>query len=71
VLQADKIATLVKAAGVQVEGYWPSLFAKLCEKRSVEDLITNVGGGKWRNLFSEEGFRSHLHGFTSNILALL
>ena len=48
-LQADKIATLVKAAGVQVEGYWPALFAKLCEKRSVEDLITNVGGGKCRN----------------------
>ncbi|KAG0621237.1 hypothetical protein M758_3G003600 [Ceratodon purpureus] len=44
-ITADKIATLVKAAGVQVEGYWPSLFAKLCEKRSVEDLITNVGGG--------------------------
>lgn len=46
--QADKIATLVKAANVSVEGYWPSLFTKLCEKRSVEDLITNVGGGKCR-----------------------
>ena len=45
--QADKIATLVKAAGVQVEGYWPGLFAKLCEKRNVEDLITNVGSGKF------------------------
>ncbi|KAG0554969.1 hypothetical protein M758_12G137400 [Ceratodon purpureus] len=44
-ITADKIATLVKAAGVSVEGYWPSLFAKLCEKRSVEDLITNVGSG--------------------------
>jgi large subunit ribosomal protein LP1 len=44
-ITADKIATLVKAAGVQVEGYWPGLFAKLCEKRSVEDLITNVGSG--------------------------
>lgn len=41
---ADKIATLIKAANVQVEGYWPGLFAKLCEK-SVDDLITNVGGG--------------------------
>ncbi|XP_024393952.1 large ribosomal subunit protein P1 isoform X2 [Physcomitrium patens] len=38
------IATLIKAANVQVEGYWPGLFAKLCEK-SVDDLITNVGGG--------------------------
>ncbi|KAG0569001.1 hypothetical protein M758_6G054400 [Ceratodon purpureus] len=44
-ITADKIATLVKAAGVQIEGYWPGLFAKLCEKRSVDDLITNVGGG--------------------------
>ena len=39
----------MKAAGVQVEGYWPGLFAKLCEKRSVEDLITNVGSGKRLN----------------------
>ncbi|XP_024356981.1 large ribosomal subunit protein P1 [Physcomitrium patens] len=44
-ITADKIASLVKAANVSVEGYWPSLFAKLCEKRSVDDLITNVGGG--------------------------
>eukprot|EP00250_Pteridium_aquilinum_P002727 c1294_g1_i1 orf=338-670(-) len=42
-ITADKIATLVKAANVQVEAYWPALFAKLLEKRSVEDLITNVG----------------------------
>ncbi|MCO5592628.1 hypothetical protein L7F22_046631 [Adiantum nelumboides] len=38
-----KIATLLKAANVPVESYWPALFAKLLEKRSVEDLITNVG----------------------------
>ncbi|CAI9774211.1 unnamed protein product [Fraxinus pennsylvanica] len=42
---AEKIATLVKAANVSVESYWPSLFAKLCEKRSIEDLVTNVGAG--------------------------
>jgi len=35
----------VKAANVEVESYWPSLFAKLCEKRNVEDLIMNVGAG--------------------------
>ncbi|OAE28656.1 hypothetical protein AXG93_1335s1480 [Marchantia polymorpha subsp. ruderalis] len=44
-LQGDKIATLVKAANITVESYWPGLFAKLLEKRSVEDLITNVGSG--------------------------
>ncbi|MCO5582492.1 hypothetical protein L7F22_036389 [Adiantum nelumboides] len=44
-ITADKIATLLKAANVPVESYWPALFAKLLEKRSVEDLITNVGSG--------------------------
>ncbi|KAM3343023.1 60S acidic ribosomal protein P1-1 [Capsicum chinense] len=42
---AEKIATVVKAANLQVESYWPSLFAKLCEKKNVEDLIMNVGSG--------------------------
>ena len=46
--QAEKISTLVKAANVEVESYWPALFAKLLEKRSVEDLITNVGSGLHR-----------------------
>jgi large subunit ribosomal protein LP1 len=44
-LQADNIATIVKAAGVEVESYWPSLFAKLAEKKNFDDLITNVGAG--------------------------
>jgi len=44
--QADKITTLIKAAGVTVEPYWPGLFAKLFEKRSIGDLITNVGAGE-------------------------
>nr|GLL44153.1 60S acidic ribosomal protein P1-like isoform X1 [Ipomoea trifida]GME11675.1 60S acidic ribosomal protein P1-like [Ipomoea batatas] len=42
---AEKIAALVKSANVTVESYWPSLFAKLCEKRNIEDLIMNVGAG--------------------------
>ncbi|KAF5451887.1 hypothetical protein F2P56_026946 [Juglans regia] len=42
-ITAEKIATLVKAAGVSVESYWPSLFAKLAEKRNIEDLILNAG----------------------------
>jgi large subunit ribosomal protein LP1 len=44
-MQSDKIATLVKAANVTVESYWPSLFAKLAEKRNVGDLIMNIGAG--------------------------
>ncbi|CAO2835392.1 60S acidic ribosomal protein P1-like [Amaranthus tricolor] len=42
---AEKIATLVKAANVEIESYWPSLFAKLCEKKNIEDLILNCGAG--------------------------
>ncbi|XP_011003262.1 PREDICTED: 60S acidic ribosomal protein P1-like [Populus euphratica] len=44
-ITSDKIATLVKAANVTVESYWPSLFAKLAEKRNVGDLIMNIGAG--------------------------
>ena len=44
-LQSDNITTLIKAANVKVEPYWPSLFAKLFETRSIGDLITNVGAG--------------------------
>lgn len=35
----------MKAANLAVESYWPSLFAKLVEKRNIEDLIMNVGSG--------------------------
>eukprot|EP00268_Persea_americana_P051272 TRINITY_DN5649_c1_g3_i1.p1 TRINITY_DN5649_c1_g3~~TRINITY_DN5649_c1_g3_i1.p1 ORF type:complete len:101 (-),score=30.41 TRINITY_DN5649_c1_g3_i1:14-316(-) len=44
-ITAEKIATLVSSAGVKVQGYWPGLFAKLLERRDVDDLITNVGSG--------------------------
>jgi len=43
--QADKIETILKAAGVTVEPYWPSLFAKVLETKDIGDLITNVGAG--------------------------
>ncbi|KAG2260541.1 hypothetical protein Bca52824_079835 [Brassica carinata] len=44
-IHSDKIATLVKAAGVEIESYWPMLFANMAEKRNVTDLIMNVGAG--------------------------
>nr|XP_043621488.1 60S acidic ribosomal protein P1-like [Erigeron canadensis]XP_043621489.1 60S acidic ribosomal protein P1-like [Erigeron canadensis] len=42
---AEKIATILKAANVECESYWPGLFAKLAEKKNIEDLIMNVGAG--------------------------
>ncbi|XP_074331124.1 large ribosomal subunit protein P1-like [Apium graveolens] len=42
---SEKISTILKAANVTVESYWPSLFAKLAEKRSIDDLVMNVGAG--------------------------
>ncbi|KAL2893406.1 60S acidic ribosomal protein P1 [Bienertia sinuspersici] len=42
---AEKIQTLVSAANISIESYWPSLFAKLVEKKNIEDLILNVGAG--------------------------
>ncbi|KAI3504273.1 hypothetical protein L1887_32822 [Cichorium endivia] len=44
-ITAEKIATLCKAANVSFESYWPGLFAKLAEKKNIEDLIVNVGAG--------------------------
>ncbi|CAD7702981.1 unnamed protein product [Ostreobium quekettii] len=44
-ITADKIMTLTKAAGVTVEPYWPALFARLFETKSIGDLICNVGAG--------------------------
>jgi ribosomal protein L12E/L44/L45/RPP1/RPP2 len=45
-LQADNINSIVKAAGITVEPYWPGLFVKLFSKKSIEDLIVNVGAGE-------------------------
>ena len=39
----EKIQTVLKAANVEVEPYWPGLFAKALETANVKDLITNIG----------------------------
>ncbi|KAK1571859.1 hypothetical protein Q3G72_024147 [Acer saccharum] len=44
-ITAEKIAALLNAANLSVESFWPSLFAKLADKRNLGDLIMNVGSG--------------------------
>jgi large subunit ribosomal protein LP1 len=44
-ITAEKISTILKAANVEVESYWPGLFAKALESVDVKTLITNVGSG--------------------------
>jgi large subunit ribosomal protein LP1 len=43
--QSDKINAVLKAAGYEVEPYWPGLFANALEGVKVRDLITNLGSG--------------------------
>ncbi|GMT27229.1 hypothetical protein PFISCL1PPCAC_18526 [Pristionchus fissidentatus] len=44
-ITGDKIATLLKAANVTVEPFWPGLFAKALEGVNVSDLISSVSSG--------------------------
>ncbi|CAG0924493.1 unnamed protein product [Notodromas monacha] len=44
-ITGDKISTILKAANVTVEPYWPSLFAKALEGVDVKSLLSNVGSG--------------------------
>ena len=44
-ITSEKIATILKAANVDVEPYWPGLFAKALESVDVKALISNVGSG--------------------------
>merc|ERR1712088_118900 len=44
-ITAEKIVTILKAAKVDFEPFWPGLFAKCLETLSIKDLITNIGSG--------------------------
>ena len=41
--QADKLTALIKAAKVEVEPFWPGLFAKALEGHNISDLLQSVG----------------------------
>ncbi|XP_043464002.1 60S acidic ribosomal protein P1-like [Leptopilina heterotoma] len=41
----EKIQTILKSAGVDIEPYWPGLFAKALEGVNVKELITKIGSG--------------------------
>nr|XP_023019544.1 60S acidic ribosomal protein P1-like [Leptinotarsa decemlineata] len=41
----EKIKSILKAANVDVEPYWPGLFAKSLEGINVRKLVTNIGSG--------------------------
>ena len=63
-LQSDKMTTLIEAAGVKVEPYWPGLFAKLFETANIGDLITNVGAGAegcLRFIMARPASAAHVH----------
>ena len=41
----DEINALIKAAGVNVEPFWPGLFAKALASVNIGNLMCNVGAG--------------------------
>ncbi|KAF0852456.1 60S large subunit ribosomal protein P1 [Andalucia godoyi] len=39
-ITADKIKSLLDAAGVKYDAFWPKMFARFCEGRNINDLLT-------------------------------
>ncbi|EQL03472.1 hypothetical protein G6O67_006523 [Ophiocordyceps sinensis] len=44
-ITADKLQNLIKAANVEVEPIWTTIFAQALEGKDVKDLLVNVGSG--------------------------
>ena len=43
-IAGESIASILKAAGIETEA-WPTLFAKLCQGKDMNALVTAVGAG--------------------------
>ena len=59
-ITADKIATILKAAGVSVEPYWPTLFAKALDGIDVGSLLGSLGSAASAVSAGEEHTRALL-----------
>merc|ERR1712055_518139 len=44
-ITVDKLNTILKAASVSVEPYWPGLFAKAAAGLDLKAMVSNVGAG--------------------------
>jgi len=44
-ITAEKINTILKAAGLNIPPFWASLYGKVLASRNLDDLILNAGGG--------------------------
>merc|ERR1712203_1016489 len=44
-ISADNLNTLIKAADVECNSYWPGLFAKALDGIDIKALVSNVGAG--------------------------
>merc|ERR1711913_265050 len=44
-ITVGKVNTLLKAANVTVEPYWPGLFAKAAGGSDLKSIVTNIGAG--------------------------
>ena len=56
-ITSDKISTLLRAAEVNVEPIWPSLYAKALQGIEIKQLITKIG-----NVATESGTTAALSG---------
>ncbi|KAL1519314.1 hypothetical protein AB1Y20_022841 [Prymnesium parvum] len=44
-ITSEHISSILAAAGVEVEAYWPALFAKLCKGKDMGAMISALGSG--------------------------